>query len=112
MLENMVVRRIFGPEVNEVREGSRKLHNEELSDLNCSPNIFRMIKSRILKWAKHVARMGDRKGLYRIVNLAEALWEHTCTIIVSKHLHKTTLIYTTPVLHLRQDFHNSEFGNF
>ena len=89
-----MVRRIFGPEVNEVKEGSRKLHNEELSDLYCSPNIFRIIKSRILRWAGHVARMEDRKGVYRIVNLAEALWEHTCTIIVSKHLYKTNLYNT------------------
>jgi len=103
---------MFGPEGNEVKEESRKLHNEELSDLYCSPNIFRMIKSRILRWAGHVARMGDRKGVYRVVNLAEDLWELKCTIIVSKHLHKTTLIYTTRVFHLRQDFHNSEFGNF
>jgi hypothetical protein len=86
----MVVRRIFGHDWNEVREGSRKLHNEELSDMYCSPNIFRMIKSRILRWAGHVARMGDRKVVYRIVNLAEALWEHKCNIIVSNHLHKLT----------------------
>ena len=57
-----------------------------------------------MRWAGHVARMGDRKVVYGIVNLAEALWEPTCTIIVSKHLYKTTLIYTTRVLHLRRIF--------
>ena len=56
-----------------------------------------------MRWAGHVERMGDRKGVCRIVKLAEALWEPTRTIIVSKHLHKTTLIYTARVLHLRQD---------
>ena len=43
----------------------RKLHNEDLNDLYSSPNIFRVIKSRIMRWAGHVARMGERRGVYR-----------------------------------------------
>ena len=45
----------------------RKLHNEELNDLYSSPNIVRVIKSRRMRWAGHVARMGDRKGVYRVL---------------------------------------------
>jgi len=52
-----VLSRIFGPKRDEVTGEWRKLHNEELNDLCCSPNIFRVIKSRI-RWAEHVARMG------------------------------------------------------
>ena len=50
--------RIFGPERNEVTREWRKLHNEELNDLYCLPNIVRVIKSRRIRWAGHVARMG------------------------------------------------------
>jgi hypothetical protein len=53
-----VLRRIFGPKRVEVTGEWRKLHNEELNDLYCSPNIVRVIKSRIMRWAGHVARMG------------------------------------------------------
>jgi len=53
-----VVRRIFRPKMDEVTREWRKLHNEELNDLYSSPNIFRAIKSRIMRWAGHVARMG------------------------------------------------------
>jgi len=45
----------------------RKLHNEELSDLYCSPNTFRVIKSRRTRWAGHVARMRERRGVYRVL---------------------------------------------
>ena len=45
----------------------RKLHNEELIDLYSSPNIIRVIKSRRMRWAGHVARMGERRGVYRIL---------------------------------------------
>ena len=45
----------------------RKLHNEELYDLYCSPNIFRVIKSRRMGWAGHVTRMGERRGVYRVL---------------------------------------------
>ena len=61
-LENMVLRRIFGPRRDEVTGEWRKLHNEELNDLYCSPNIVRVIKSRRMRWAWHVARMGEERG--------------------------------------------------
>ena len=58
VFENRVLRRIFGPKRDEVTEEWRKLHNEELNDLYCSPNIVRVIKLKIMRWAGHVARMG------------------------------------------------------
>ena len=58
MFENRVLRRIFGPKREEVTGEWRKLHNEELSDLYCSPTIVRGITSRRMRWAGHVARMG------------------------------------------------------
>jgi hypothetical protein len=61
--ENRVLRRIFGPKRDEVTGEWRKLHNEELNDLYCSPNIFRVIKSREMRWAQHVARMGARRSI-------------------------------------------------
>jgi len=65
--ENRVLRRIFGPKRDEVTGEWRKLHNEKLYGLYCSPNIFRVIKSRRMSWAGHVARMGERRGVYRIL---------------------------------------------
>jgi hypothetical protein len=65
VFENRVLRRIFGPERNEVTgEWGKKLHNEKLNDLYCSPNIVRVIKWRRMRWAGHVARMGDRRGVH------------------------------------------------
>jgi hypothetical protein len=58
--ENRVLRRIFGPKRNEVIGGWRRLHNEELNKMYSSPSIIRMIKSRRMRWAGHVARMGRR----------------------------------------------------
>jgi hypothetical protein len=66
VFENMVLRRIFGPERDEVTWKWRRLHNEELYDLYCAPNIFQIIKSRRMKWAGHVARTGDIAA-YRIL---------------------------------------------
>jgi hypothetical protein len=60
--ENMVLRRIFGPRRDEVTGEWRRLHKEELNDLYCSPNIVRVIKSRRMRWAGHVARMGEERG--------------------------------------------------
>jgi hypothetical protein len=60
VFENRVLRRIFGPKRDEVMREGRKLHNEEIRDLYSSPSIIRMIKSRRMRWAKHVARMGRR----------------------------------------------------
>ena len=62
MFENMVLRRIFGPRRDEVTGVWRRLHNEELNDLYSSPNIVRVIKSRRMRWAGHVACMGEEKG--------------------------------------------------
>jgi len=67
VFENRVLRRIFGPKWNEVTGKWRKLHNEELNDLYSSPNIFRVIKSRRIRWAGHVARMRERRGVYRVL---------------------------------------------
>jgi len=63
MFENRVLRTIFGPKRDEVSEEWRKLHKEELNDLYCSPNIFRVIKSRRMRWTGHVARMGERRSV-------------------------------------------------
>jgi len=65
----MVLRRIFGPRRDEVTGEWRRLHNEELNDLyvNSSPNIVRVIKSRRMRWAGHMARMGEERGVYRVL---------------------------------------------
>jgi hypothetical protein len=60
VFENRVLRRVFGPKRDEVTGEWRKLHNEELNDLYCSHNIFRMIKSRRMRWTVHEARMRRR----------------------------------------------------
>ena len=65
--ESMVLRRIFGPRRDEVTGEWRGLYNEELNDLYCSPNIVRVIKSRRMRWAGHVARMGEKRGVYRVL---------------------------------------------
>jgi hypothetical protein len=67
VFENRVVRRIFGPKRDEVTRDWRKLHNEELQNLYSSPNIIRMIKSRRIKWADNVERMGEKRNAYRIL---------------------------------------------
>ena len=65
VFENRVLRRIFEPKRDKVTGEWRKLHNEELRVMYCSPNIFRLIKSRRMGWAGHVARMGT--GVYRVL---------------------------------------------
>ena len=67
MFENRVLRRIFGPKRGEVTEEWRKPHNEERNDLYSLPSIFRVIKSRRMKWAGHVARLEERSSAYRVL---------------------------------------------
>ena len=67
MFENRVLRRIFGPKRDEVTGEWRKLHNEELSDLYSLSNILRVVKSKRLRWAGHVARMGEGRGMYSVL---------------------------------------------
>jgi hypothetical protein len=67
VFENSVLRRIFGPKRDEVTGEWRKLHNEELHDLYSSPSIIRIIKSRRMRWAGHVARMGEKRNAYRLL---------------------------------------------
>jgi hypothetical protein len=62
-----VLRRIFGPKRDEVTGEWRKLHNDELKGLYSSPNSVRVIKSRRMRWAGHVARMGEGRGVYRVL---------------------------------------------
>jgi hypothetical protein len=62
MFEDRVLRRIFGPERDEVTGGWRKVHNEELHNLYSPPNIIRMGKSRRMRWAGHVACYGDMRN--------------------------------------------------
>jgi len=64
VFENMVLRGIFGPRRDDVTGEWRRLHNEELNDLYCSPKIVQVIKSRRMRWAGHVARMGEERGVY------------------------------------------------
>jgi len=63
----LVLRRIFGPKRDEVTGEWRKLGNEELNDLYLSPNVIRVIRSRRMRRAVHVARMGKRRGVYRVL---------------------------------------------
>jgi hypothetical protein len=67
VFENRALRRIFGPKRDEVTGEWRKLHNEELHILYSSPNIIRQIKSRRMRWAGHVARMGEKRNVYRVL---------------------------------------------
>jgi len=68
-----VLRRVFGPKRDEVTGECRKLHNGELRDLYSLPNIVRVVKSRRMRWAGHVARMGEWRGVHRVLvgNLRE-----------------------------------------
>ena len=65
VFENMVLRRIFGLRRDEVTGEWRRLHNEELNDLYCSHNIVRLIKWRRMRWAGHVARVGEEREVCR-----------------------------------------------
>jgi hypothetical protein len=63
----IVLTRIFGPKRNEVTGEWRILRDEELSELHCSTDTTRVIKSRRMRWAGRVARMGERRGVYRVL---------------------------------------------
>jgi hypothetical protein len=65
--ENRVLRRIFGPKSGEIMREWRKLHNGDLHHLYSSPDIIRQIKSRKMRWAGHVARMGEGRNVYRVL---------------------------------------------
>jgi hypothetical protein len=67
VFENRVLRRIFGPKRDEVAAEWRKLHSEELHNLNSSPDIIRKIKSRRMRWARHAARMGEERKLFKVL---------------------------------------------
>jgi hypothetical protein len=67
VFEDRVLRRIFGPKRDGVTGGWRKLHNEELHNLYSSPSIIRIIKTRRMRWAGHVARMGEKRNVYRLL---------------------------------------------
>jgi len=67
VFENRMLRRIFVPKMDEVTRKWRKLHNEELNGLYASPSNIQVIKSKRMRWAGHVARMGERRGVYRVL---------------------------------------------
>jgi hypothetical protein len=67
VFENRVLKRIFGPKRDEMTGGWRKLHNKELHDLYSSPSIIRIMKSRRMSWAGHVARTGEKRNMYRLL---------------------------------------------
>jgi hypothetical protein len=64
---NWVLKRMFGPKRDEMKGEWRKLHKEELRVLNSSPSIIRIIKERRMRWAGHVARMGENRSAYRLL---------------------------------------------
>jgi hypothetical protein len=67
VFENRVLRRIFGPKRDVVTGGWRKLHNEKLHNLYSSQSIIRIIKSRRMRWAGHVAQMGEKRNVYKLL---------------------------------------------
>jgi hypothetical protein len=67
VFENRVLRRIFGPKRDEVTGEWRKFHSGELRNLYSSPDIIRQMKSRRMRWAGHVARMGEGRNVYRVL---------------------------------------------
>jgi hypothetical protein len=67
VFENRVLRRVFGPKRDEMTEKWRKLRNEELNDLYSLPNIVRVVTLKIMRWAGHLARMGEERGVHRML---------------------------------------------
>jgi hypothetical protein len=77
LFKNKVLRKVFGTTREKVTGDWRKLRSEELHDLYCSPNIIRMFKSRIMKWAGHVECMGEKTNPYRVLvgKPEETIWK-------------------------------------
>ena len=67
LFENRVLRTIFGPKRDELTGDQSKLHNKERNDLYSSPSVVRVIKQRRMRWAEHVARKGEGRGVYRVL---------------------------------------------
>jgi hypothetical protein len=67
VFENRILRRIFGPKRDDVTGEWRKLHNEELHNLYSSPDIIKQVKSRRMRWAWHIARMGEERKMYKVL---------------------------------------------
>jgi hypothetical protein len=67
MISSVMMRSVFGPKRDEVTGEWRKLHNQDLNDLYPLPNIVRVVKSRRMRWAEHVAHMGEERGVHRVV---------------------------------------------
>ena len=67
LFENMALRRIFGPRRDKVTGEWRRLHNEELNDFYSSPNVVWVIQLRRMRWAGHVAHVGEERGVYRVL---------------------------------------------
>jgi hypothetical protein len=67
VFEKRALRRIFGPKIDEVTGGWRKLHNEELHNFYCPPSIIRMIKSRRVRWAGNVVLLVEKRNVYRVL---------------------------------------------
>jgi len=67
VFENRVLRKVFGTKRDEETDEWKKLHNEELNDLYSLPNIMRVVKSRRMRWAGNVARMGEDRGVQRVL---------------------------------------------
>jgi hypothetical protein len=67
VFENRVLTRLFGPKRDEVKGEGKKIHNEGHNDLYSSPNIFRVMNSRRMRWVGHISRMGETRGAYRFL---------------------------------------------
>jgi hypothetical protein len=67
VFDNRVLRKVFGPKMDEITREWRKLFNEEFYDLYCLPNIIWLIKSRRMRWVDHVVFIGQRRGTYRVL---------------------------------------------
>jgi hypothetical protein len=76
VFENRVLRRIPGPNRDQLTWQCRKQHNEKLNDLYTSPNTIRVIKSRKVRWAERVARVGERRGVCRVLVVKPAETDH------------------------------------